>query len=250
MDGSQQLVSGWQRMKGLAAKNTNDFEYIVGEESGLFAIVEGTQVERNVQQVSRVAQAWVAFRKAAEDAELITKHDGQANDLDKLLTQPELEGIAALHYVRYKLTWPPEVSPGDLMVSGLARQLSLRQLSVREVFKVRTQAHQQKSSRKKTRLTGGRDLLRDEAEDDDGLNRDVQGYLQGLFALLLAYGMAGIQPAAGSSQGVVVRGADATLVVLCPWVCCDDITIGRRTGQREYQGTWLLRGSSAMKQTA
>ena len=201
--------------EGLAARSINDFIFSVSDEAGVSAIVEGITVNNRIQQVSRVRQAWRALRKAIEDAEVV-KRQGELNtDLDKLLTQPELEGMAEKHYQRYKLTWPPEVTPGDLLVSRLAREIQLRQLSFREVWKIRTQAFQQKAQRKKIKLTDNLDLLQDEAEDDNVLNHDVHGYLEGLFTLLLAYSMAGIQSVQGAPS-VESRGTDTTLVVQCP----------------------------------
>ena len=74
-------------------------------------------------------------------------------DLDTMLSQQELDSLDAKFFQRYKMTWPPEFAPGDLLVSRISKELSKRLLSVREVFKVRNQAMQNRATTKKARMT-------------------------------------------------------------------------------------------------
>ena len=50
---------------------------------------------------------------------------------------------------------PPELAPADLLVSRISREIDKRMLSIKEVFQVRTQAHQLRASRKHTRVGEG-----------------------------------------------------------------------------------------------
>ena len=70
-------------------------------------------------------------------------------DMDDLLTASVLDDIEARHWNwdRYKMTWPPEIAPADVLISRIVRELEKCTLSVQMVLKVRTQAHQQRDVR-------------------------------------------------------------------------------------------------------
>eukprot|EP00972_Heterocapsa_arctica_P068181 10068413-Heterocapsa_arctica.AAC.1 len=63
------------------------------------------------------------------------------------------------------MTWPPEVAPGDLIVSRHSREIGKRLLSVRDVLKVRSQAQQQRATRKRTRITEGLEFVGTDAKE-------------------------------------------------------------------------------------
>ena len=65
-------------------------------------------------------------------------------DMDDLLGASVPDDIETRHWARYKMTWPPEIAPADTLISRIAGELEKRTLSVQLVFKVRTQAHQQR----------------------------------------------------------------------------------------------------------
>ena len=86
-----------------------------------------------------------SLRKAQEEQDAIKRKGVDETDLDVLLTQPELENMAARHWARYKVTLPPEVAPSDMLVSRVSKEIDKRLLSSRAVAKVRTIAQQQRS---------------------------------------------------------------------------------------------------------
>ena len=79
--------------------------------------------------------------------------------MDDLLTASALDDIEARHWARYKMTWPPEIAPADTLISRIVRELEKRTLSVQMVFKVRTQAHQQRDVRKRIRAAEGLEMV-------------------------------------------------------------------------------------------
>eukprot|EP00972_Heterocapsa_arctica_P078811 11622362-Heterocapsa_arctica.AAC.1 len=65
------------------------------------------------------------------------------------------------------MTWPPEVTPGDLIVSRLSCEISKRLPSVRDVLKVRSQAPQQRATRKRTKISEGLEFVGTESEETE-----------------------------------------------------------------------------------
>lgn len=45
-----------------------------------------------------------------------------------------LGDMDAMHYARYKMSWPPENTPEDVVVSRIACEIGRRQFSVRHVM--------------------------------------------------------------------------------------------------------------------
>jgi hypothetical protein len=106
------------------------------------------------------------------------------------------------------------MSPADTVVSRIVRELEKRTLGVREVFKVRTQAHQQKGMRKRTKLANGIEMLSAEAEDHE-VGHTIQNYLTGLQTLLIAYSKAGSKLRADAPE-CEPKTMDSSMVVECP----------------------------------
>ena len=75
---------------------------------------------------------------------MVTRAGHDSIDMDDLLAASVLDDIETRHWTRYKMTWPPNLAPSDTLISRIVRELKKRTLSVQVVFKVRTQAHQQK----------------------------------------------------------------------------------------------------------
>ena len=84
-------------------------------------------------------------------------------------------------------------------MSHIVRELEKRTLGVREVFKIRTQTHQQKGMRKCTKLANGNEMLSAEAEEQE-VRHTTQNYLAGLQTLLIAYSKAGAKLRADASE--------------------------------------------------
>ena len=103
------------------------------------------------------------------------------------------------------------MSPADTVVSRIVRELDKRTLGVREVFKVRTQAQQQRGMRKRTKLANGIEMLSAEAEEQE-VRHTTQNYLAGLHTLLIAYSKAGSKPRADAPESEP-KTMDSTMVV-------------------------------------
>ena len=96
------------------------------------------------------------------------------------------------------------------------RYLDKRMLSLKEVLKVRTQAHQTRQQRKKTKVSEGVDILLDAPEEEDEAEQNVGAYLRCLLTLMIAYSMAGIHPPKGAPTTTETKGDDTTKRVQCP----------------------------------
>ena len=132
--GWEKEVLDWcLKEEGLGARGIDDFEYAISNEADVAALVQATGVANKFQQTSRVRQAWVALKKARSEAEAVEKRGLDEVDLDGLLPQPELDDIAKRFWLRYKLTWPPEIAPSDMLISRLVKESAKKMLSLREV---------------------------------------------------------------------------------------------------------------------
>ena len=200
--------------EGLNASSIMDFLHAAASETDVQKMVEAAQADNVFLATSRLRQAWLSLRKAEEEVASIKRRGLDETDLDTLLAQPVLDDIAARHWARYKQTWPPELAPADLLVSRISREISKRMLSVKEVFKVRTQAHQLRASRKRTRVGEGIEVAIGESEDTEAV-RSVHSYLQLHLTLMLAYSMAGCRARTGAPLQEP-RGSDSTAFVEVP----------------------------------
>ena len=133
--------------------------------------------------------------------------------MDDLLAASVLDDIEARHWARYKMTWPPEIAPGDTLISRIVRELEKRTLSVQEVFKVRTQSHQQRAVRKRTRVAEGLEMVSTSVDQDATPN--LHNYMANLLTLLIAYSKAGSKLSADAPTAEP-KTVDSTKVVECP----------------------------------
>ena len=200
--------------EGLNASSVMDFLHAAASETDVQKMVEAAQADNVFLATSRLRQAWLSLRKAEEEVASIKRRGLDETDLDTLLAQPVLDDIAARHWARYKQTWPPELAPADLLVSRISREIDKRMLSIKEVLKVRTQAHQLRASRKRTRVGEGIEVVLGESEEAEAAHT-VHSYLQLHLTLMLAYSMAGCKPRTGAPPQEP-RGSDSTAFVEVP----------------------------------
>ena len=80
--------------------------------------------------VSRLRQAWHALKRSRDAAEEVKRVGLDTADMDELLPSAVLDDIEARHWNRYKLTWPPEMSPAETVASRVARESEKRTLAV------------------------------------------------------------------------------------------------------------------------
>ena len=184
---------------GLGAESLADFAHAAASESDLKAFVDAAGADNKFIATSRLRQAWLAVRKAEEDDAAIKRKGMDENDLDALLDQAVLDSMEDRHWARHKLSWPPEIAPADLLVSRITRELEKRLLSIKDVFKVKTQAQQLRASRKRTKV--GEDLVLVSGEPDEAeAAPTLHNYLMLHLTLMLAYAKAGSKPRATAPQ--------------------------------------------------
>ena len=134
-------------------------------------------------------------------------------DMDDLLTASVLDDIGARHWARYKMTWPPEIAPADILISRIVRELEKRTLRVQMVFKVRTQAHQQRDVRKRVRVADCLEMV--SAVVDRDAAPSLHNYMTNLLTLLIAYSKAGSKLRADAPTAEP-KTVDSTRIVECP----------------------------------
>ena len=197
---------------GLAAKSLDDLLYACNED-GIDKLVEAAKPDNIILATSRLRQAWRSLKKARDEADVIKRAGQDTIDMDELLQASVLDDIEARHWARYKMTWPPEIAPADTLVSRVVRELEKRTLSVQMVLKVRTQAHQQRDVRKRTRVAEGLEMVSAAAERDAAPS--LHNYLANLMTLPIAYSKAGCKLRADAPTAEP-KTVDSTSVVECP----------------------------------
>ena len=215
-DWDEKVISWMTHADGLAAKNLDAFMYATTTEAEVAGIVEAIGVTNKFAQTSRIRQAWLALRKGKEEEASLKRKVADENDLDVLLPQPNLDSIADIFWDRYKIAYTPDVEPSDLLISRIVKEIEKRLLSLRDVWKVKTQAHFLKSQSKRTKVAECIEIVQPDALDDEVPNSDLPTYLCVLFTLLLAYARAGAAPLPGAPEREP-RGSDTTLFVGCPF---------------------------------
>ena len=203
---------------GLGLESLADFADIFTSESDVFPVLLDKAKSKSDLQASRVRQAWrgVCLARVTEEA---TKRKGSESDeLDKLLPQTDLDDMQSCFWKRYKVTYPAEMLPADALTSRVAREMTLRLLSVREVWKTKCLSHQLQSTRKTVKLAGGATIHLDEDQDTPMPPKNVDVYLRLMWTLLLAYARAGCRPRDPSPPRPAVESspADSVLFVQCP----------------------------------
>ena len=164
--------------------------------------------------MARLRRAWKSLRQTKEEQEAVKRKGVDETDLDILLPQPELDTIAARHWARYKLTWPPDIQPSDLLISRVTKEVEKRVLSVRDVTKVKTVAQMQRASRKRLKIADSIEIVQGEMEQDPDI-ANVHAYTQALQTLLIAYSYPGSKQLANAPTSEP-KGTDTTKVVECP----------------------------------
>ena len=195
-----------------------DFQFWFANRAAIDAWVAGAAdlpdgSERQLQ-ASRVAQAWTAVNASASKAKEVSS-DRVPPDLDDLLEDTTLREVKQRFWKRHKLTHPPEIAPGDQLVSRCFRELDKGMLTVYNLWTVKDLMHQISHVRKRKQV--GIDLY---LMQEDGLNSQVHAksvpkYLSLMYTYFLALAMAGSnrRPNAGEES----MGGDPTKMVAVPW---------------------------------
>ena len=202
---------------GLNSSSIDDFVFAMATESEASLIVDGANVAsgQKIQQTSRVRQAWAGARKARSDAELIKARGRDDTDLDALLTQQQLDDIQDVFYARYRMRYPASVMPSDAVVSRISKEVDKRAITMRDLWKVKTQSQLLRAVRRKTQLGDGVEVLHPTAEDEGREVQSISNYLTKLHSLLLAYAIVGSK-ALSAAPSPEKRGTDTCLCVEVP----------------------------------
>ena len=203
---------------GLNAAKVEDFLYAMASEADAGALVDAAGIKDagpKLLQTARVRQAWAGLRKAQADADKLKTLGRDDQDLDALLPQQTLDDLAAVFYRRYKMTYPSHVLPSDAVVSRLSKEIDKRALTLRDVFKMKSQSQMQRSVRKKTVLGDGIEALLPEAQDEKE-TQTLQIYMAKLHSLLLGYAIVGAAAVASPPSIAETKGADTTQYVVAP----------------------------------
>ena len=197
---------------GLAAKSLAYFLCPCTEE-GVENVVQAAKPGNVFLATSRLRQAWRSLKRARDNDEVIIRSGHDTMVMDDLLATSVLDDIEARHWARYKMTWPPGIAPADTVISQIVTELEKRTLSVREVLKIRTQAHQQKAVRKRTKVAEGLEMVSPTAEQDAAPT--LHNFMTNLLTLIIACSKAGGKLRADAPPSEAKTG-DSTKVVECP----------------------------------
>ena len=197
---------------GFNAKSLDDLLYACNED-GVGDLIVAANPDNPLLAESRLRQAWRALKRARDTEEKTTRAGHDSVDMDELLTASILDDIESRHWARYKMTWPPSLAPSDTLISRIVRELKKRTLSVQVVFKVRTQAHQQKDVRKRTRVAEGLEMISSSVDRD--APPTLTNYMNNLLTLMVAYSKAGNEPRA-DAPATEPKTVDSTKIVECP----------------------------------
>ena len=226
---------------GLAAKSLEDFAYAASSEDDVTRMVTAAKPDNPWLATSRLRQAWKSVKRSCDDEHVIRRSGMDTTDLDELLPAPELEDIESRHWARYKMTWPPEIAPADSLVSRAVRELGKRALSVMDVDKVRTQAHQQRAVRKRTKLADGVEMLSAEAEEV-GCCSTLHAYMANLLTLVIAYSIRQAASSARMRPRRSRRPATRPRWWNAPWTSSCGTSTASRTARLACRTTQLSRG--------
>ena len=212
----QEVVNWCVDAGGLAAATINDFIMAATSESDWASIVNLIpNIQNKLQQTSRLRQAWKALRDATDDQDKLKRKRLDDVDLDSLLQQPVLDSLQDQFWVRYHLSLPPYLAPSDSLISRLSKELEKRVLSVRDVFKTKTQEQQIRRQKKRTDLGGKLTLIQEDDDEDIHVHESFHNYLEMLLTLMYAYSIAGGSRLA-SAPVQELRTTPSYEVVQCP----------------------------------
>ena len=196
----------------MATKKLDDLLYACNED-GIDKLIDAAKPTNKFFAGSRLRQAWGSLKRVRDSEDVIKRSGRDTVDMDDLLAASVLDDIEARHWARCMMTWPPEIAPAGTLISRIVRELEKRTLSVQDVFKVRTQAHQQRAVRKRTRVA--EDLVMVSASVDKGATPTLHNYMANLLTLLVAYSKAGSKLRADAPTAEA-ETVDSTKVVECP----------------------------------
>ena len=204
---------------GFGMVRMEDLMYALKEEPAAAAMVKAAGISGTgpeLQQASRLRQAYAAMKKAEDEQDAIKKRGMDETDLDSLLPQLVLDDMGDRHYTRYHMCYPPWIFPSDQLLSRLSREMDKRLLRMQDVFKVRSQAQMSRAQKKKTVLDEGVEVTHNEADDHTYEAQTLKAYLSKLLTLIIAYVVAGSRRLTNQPATAEKRGLASTAYVDAP----------------------------------
>jgi hypothetical protein len=197
-------------------KTLEEFRFMFTNDSEVKSvIVDAIQDLPNAAvQSARLRRAWHAVTEAI-DVQAAKAKPATEDDLDKLLDSTELNSLETQFWKRYHIRIPPELAPADSLVSRVAREMTRRQLQVKDVWSVKTLHHQVMRASKKRKLAGGL-YLQDDEDDPVVMGHSSEAYLDCLFTYLVALAKAGVTAVPTAPASVASPPAQAAATVQAP----------------------------------
>ena len=150
---------------GFGCTNLEDFIHLVVGDNDWSAVVDKSGVANKHLEASRLRQAHLNVKDAVTKAKRSASAASADDDLDVLLPSDDLLALFNNFWKRYKVTFPPDRSPADSVVSRARKEILRRLLCVADVMKTKTQTHSsQPHSKKKESI--GIVTITTELEDD------------------------------------------------------------------------------------
>ena len=162
-------------------------------------------------QISRVTDAWRTIRRVCQENE--NHIAGAATQANKPIDVHILRAAKLQFWKRYKTTHPMEVSPSEHLLSLCHKQMEERLLTVQDMEKVRTMAHQVAAKIKEQQRYSGQSERAEETSEVGGAGK----YMARLYTYLLALGIAGSDKVQNAPEEEEYFGSDSTKFVKAPW---------------------------------
>lgn len=162
-------------------------------------------------QVGRLILAQQAVSKAIAAREDLEK-ENTTSDLDQMLDPKSLRDLAKNFWSRYHMLYDPEDDISDRLISRLSKEMTNKNLELKDVFTIKSLAAQQKITKAKTQLAPN--LVFEETDDQYKGARNPMTYIHHLALYMRALAKAGCFPIPTAVDPETFATQDAVAVPL------------------------------------
>lgn len=193
-----------------------DFRYYYTSDTDVSeSTIKAVEVENPRLQAARLRKAWHAVVKAFVSQEQQRQRIIE-DDIDTVLDKPDLDVLEEIFYARYKLRFPPHMTPSDLLLSRLFTEVERRALQIKDLWKVKTLTSQSEEGPKRWKLAPH--LFTDiDTESEVPVNASVDAYFDNMATYLLALAKAGAKGLTPTPQKSESLSSNATDYVQIPY---------------------------------
>ena len=92
------------------------------------------------RETARLARLWHALNDQSDAAQRAKVKALETAEMDTLLDAPVLEDLEDKVYMRYKVTYPAEVAPADIVTSRCQHEIDKRSVQVKDLRGMKTMA--------------------------------------------------------------------------------------------------------------